>query len=148
MATMNFIDFFKKLPEGSTIDFIDENHGPVEVSVLEGERFPQGKAVSIMLMTECKPSGIYDIKLLAGINIFALHWARYKEDYYRFACTQSADERWKDESFRKHMYHQYVDTDRPITDQLYNLDDMNLKTLFAYIKEDLMRNTAELVRAL
>lgn len=148
MATMNFIDFFKKLPEGSTVDFVDEKLESVGVSVLEGDKFPQGKAVSIMFKKEYEPDGLFDIKLLSGIDVLARFWERYKEDYYHFACTESEDERWKDESFRKHMYHQYVDTDRPITDQLYNLDDMNLKTLFAYIKDDLMRNTAELVRAL
>ena len=145
---MNFIDFFKKLPEGSTIDFVDENHEPVDVSVLEGEKFPQGKAVSIMLTRKYQPSELFDIKLLSGIDVLARFWERYKEDYYHFACTESEDERWKDESFRKHMYDQYVNTERPITDKLYNLDDANLRTLFAYIKEDLMRNTAELVRAL
>ena len=45
---MNFIDFFKKLPEGSTVDFVDEKLESVGVSVLEGDKFPQGKAVSIM----------------------------------------------------------------------------------------------------
>lgn len=145
---MKYFDFFKNLPEGSTISFIDENHNPVQVRILEGNRFPQkGKDISVMFRSDYKPDGRYDIKLLTGIQILALHWPEYRERYYRFACSESDDQRWKDESFRRHMYGEYVDTDRPITDQLYNLDDMNLKTLFRYIKEDLMRYNADLIRA-
>jgi len=146
---MDYFDYFKNLPEGSTINFIDENQNPVQVCILEDNRFPQeGKDVSVMFHSDYKPDGRYDIKLLSGIQILALHWPEYRESYYRFACSESDDKRWKDESFQRHMYRQYVDTDRPITDQLYNLDDSNMKTLFRYIKEDLMRYNADLIRAL
>lgn len=145
---MDFINYFKNLPEGSTISFVDESHNPVKVRILEGDKFPQeGKDVSVMFRNEVKPDGRYDVKLLSGIQILALHWTEYRESYYRFACSESEDPRWKDEAFRQHMYSNYVDTDRPITDQLYNLDDQNLRTLFRYIREDLMRYNADLIRA-
>ena len=149
MGKVNFIDYVKALPEGSTIDFVDDQQKPVEIDIWESDRFPKkGKDVSIMFYKEYEPSGIYDIKLLSGIQYLALNWKEYREYFYKFACTKSDDERWQDERFRKHMYYQYVQTDRPITDQLYNLDDMNLKTLFRYIKEVLLSCNAERVRAL
>ncbi len=145
---MNNIQYFKNLPEGTTLEFVDEHLSPVKVRILEGDKFQrEGKVVSVMLCKEYEPDGRYDIKLLSGIQFLALHWQEYRENYFRFACTESDDARWKNESFRQHMYVQYVDTDRPVTDQLYNLDDKNLNTLFRYIKEDLMRYNADLVRA-
>ena len=113
-----------------------------------GRFLGEGKDATIFLSKQYEPTGIYDIKLLSGISCLAERWKQFREDYYQFACKYSDDDRWQDESFRNHMYNQYVNTDRPITDQLYNLDDLNLKTLFRYIKEDLCGGDAERVRAI
>lgn len=142
------LDDLKNLPEGSTLNFIDEDHNPVNVDILVGTRLDGGKDVSIMLRPNYKPKAIYDIKLLSEISILSAKWESLKEEFFRFACEKSEDERWQDPDFRKHMYHQYVNTDRPITDQLYNLDRDNLRTLFGFCKEYIGNCDAECIIAL
>ena len=146
----SLLEYLRALPEGSTLDIVDEStHEPLDYYCGASARFlGEGKDVTIYISKQYEPTGIYDIKLLSGISCLAERWKQLREDYYHFACHCSDDDRWQDEGFRSHMYNQYVNTDRPITDQLYNLDDLNLKTLFRFIKEDLCGGDAERVRAI
>ncbi len=142
----NYCNYFKNLPEGSTISFVDQNHNPVDVYITElGPTSNDGKDVEVILefnIPEDRMIVLYDLKILSGLEFFARHWKEYRESFFQFACENSDDDRWEDEGFRKHMYNQYINVERPITDQLYNLDRSNLKTLFKYIDKELMRGTA------
>lgn len=142
----NYYDYFKELPEKSTISFIDEDGNPLDVCIQEGGfLLDDHKDVKVILRHNLPADrlvNMYDLKMLSGIAVLARNWDMYKESFYHFACNESDDNRWEDEGFRKHMYNQYINVDRPITDQLYNLDNDNRKTLFRYIDEYLMSGDA------
>ncbi|MBR5174485.1 MAG: hypothetical protein IKW89_00975 [Bacteroidales bacterium] len=83
----------------------------------------------------------YDSKILEGYAILGIQWLEYRDKLYYWACKNSRDNRWKDEGFKKHMYDQYINTDRPITNQLFNLDEKNLKTVYDFVDQYVMSNT-------
>ena len=83
----------------------------------------------------------YDIKILTGIADLTQNWERRREQFFQFACA-SDDKRWRDSSFRDHMYFKYIKTDTPITTRLYSLDETNLRTLLRFINEYLMDGVA------
>lgn len=74
-----------------------------------------------------------DIKLLYGIADLTKNWNERKEQFFKFACN-SKDTRWKQDEFVNHMKMNYIDVEMPITLQIYNLDDKNIKTLKAFIE--------------
>jgi hypothetical protein len=85
----------------------------------------------------------YNIALLAGIYYLSIEWEDHREELYKYACSQTYDDRWQMEWFRNHMYDNYINVDRPITSRFYSLDDGNLILVIRFVQEVLMRGTAE-----
>lgn len=137
----DILTFLRSLPEGSELDFMNEEYTPLEVcGHMEGEKINGSKEITLLLTeVDSGPKDYtYNLKHLDGIQTLSRFWDRYKEDLFSFCCN-SNDSRWRDDGFRDHMYNQYFKTDRPITDQLFNLDQDNLRTLMRYIDEELTR---------
>lgn len=142
----NYYNYFKQLPENSRVTFVDEMRQPLDVMILEGKRtlFDDSKDVKVVLqyhIPEHQMCNMYDLKFLQGIHVLAVRWKSLRESLYDYACKYG-DDRWNYNGFRKHMYDQYINTDRPITDQFYNLDRKNRETVFKYINDYLMNGTA------
>lgn len=142
----NYFTYFKDLPEMSTVVFVDDKHKPLDVTILEGDDWGGPKNVEVILkynLPDDVKINMYDLKLLSGIDVLARYWEDHRESFFEFACQKSKDARWRnDPDYREYMYDKYINTDRPITDRLYNLDQYNLQTLFQYITEELMSGTA------
>ena len=85
----------------------------------------------------------YNVRILTGIAELTASWEQKREQLYRFACEQSGDSRWKDDSFRAHMCNEYIHTDTPITLRIYSLDQDNRETLIRYIDEKLMEGMSD-----
>lgn len=83
----------------------------------------------------------YDTKILEGFALLGSQWLNYREALYHYACNHSRDNRWHDEDFRQHMYSQYINTERPITSQLHNLDQKNLRTVYDFVDKYVMTAT-------
>ena len=84
-----------------------------------------------------------DINLLVGIDCLSREWKYYRVELYKYACNQSYDNRWQMEWYRNHMYDNYINVNMPITSRLCSLDYGNLILVLRFVKEVLMRGTAE-----
>ena len=137
---MDILQYLKELPEGSTLKFSNAGFEDLSVDIYEEERLDGSK--DVLLVCERERSGEkgleYNLKHLLGFSTLAIGWLNYRDDYFRYACRQNYDDRWTDAKFRSHMYAKYIATDRPITDQIFKLDAMNLRVLMGYIDEVLM----------
>ena len=139
---MKYSDYFKSLPEGSTVSFVDDELKPLAVAVHEHNNIDGSKDVYVALkniIPKDKKVNYYDTKVLAGFCDLTARWKQLRLYFYHYAITQNYDDRWKkDEGFRKHMLNEYINVDVPITLQLYRLDLTNRMVLFHYIEEELM----------
>ena len=139
---MNVTKFWQDLPANATVEFVDGESHPLDVTILRWQDFDGCHKVTVKLRVNIpadKLSNVYDLRILEGIKELTLNWAVRKADFYEYACSQSYDKRWQDPEFREHMFANYINTERPITDQLYNLDDGNLIVLLRYINNKLER---------
>lgn len=85
----------------------------------------------------------YNVALLAGIDCLSREWEIHREDFFKYACSQTYDDRWQEEWFKNHMYNNYINVDTPITSRFFSLDDGNIILVIRYVKEVLMRGTSE-----